>query len=414
MKRLRCILWLGASALACGDDEPTDTGDTTGTTIASTTTTTTTTTTTASTTRSTTDAESTGTTSTTGDDLDSSSSTTEPPLPDAVAIYVSSGSAILRFDVDVATGALTSADPLDLGATPGPMTHDPDRARLIVGITDDEAIATFAIAADGSLAAIEQTPIDMNPVYLSLAESGPHVLVADYGGDDVASFAIDGDGTVVGGAIVTLATGARPHSIVLAPDRRFAFAPHLDENIVVQLGFDATTGVLTPHAPTTGNPPDGAGPRHMVFAAAASVAWVVNEVGDSITTWAYDADAGQLSAPQTISTLPEGTDGDDNTGADIHVTPDGRFVYASNRGHDTIAMFAVQPDGSLVAIGHEPTEPHVRDFAIEPGGRYVYAAGRDSGQLASYAIEDDGALTPIGITPAAPQPVWVEAVALAR
>lgn len=333
-------------------------------------------------------------------------------MPDAVVIYVSSGSAILRFDVDGESGALTAAAPIDLGATPGPMTHDFDRARLLVGITDDEAIATFDIAADGALWAIEQTGIGMNPVYVSLSEAGPHVLVADFGGDDVASFAIDAGGAVVGGDIVTLATGARPHSIVLAPDRRFAFVPHLDDNVVVQLAFDATTGVLASHAPTTGDPPPGAGPRHMVFAPDASVAWVVNEVGDSITTWAYDADAGQLSAPQTVSTLPDGVDGDDNTGADIHVTPDGRFVYASNRGDDTIAMFEVQADGLLVAIGHVATEPHVRDFAIEPAGRFLYAAGRDSGQLASYAIESDGMLTPIGITPAAPDPVWVEAVAL--
>jgi 6-phosphogluconolactonase len=404
----RRVAWLGVCAVACGDDaSPADDGTTTSATVGTTATSTTTAST--STTASTTTTDTTSTT-TTGEDPDTSSGTTEAPLPDAVAIYVASGGSILRFDVDTDTGALVAALPLDTGATPGPMTHD--AGRLFVGLTDDEAIATYAIATDGALTPIGTTPIDMNPVYLSLAESGPYVLVADFGGDDVASFGVDATGTIEPGAIVTLATGARPHSIVLAPDRRFAFVPHLQANTVVQLVFDATLGVLSPHAPTTGTPPANAGPRHMVFAPDASVAWVVNEIGDSVMTWTYDAAMGQLALAQTITTLPDGTDGSDSYCGDIHVTPDGRFVYASNRGHDTLAMFAVQPEGTLVAMGHAATEPHVRDFAIEPGGRWLYAAGRDSGQIASYAIEAGGTLTPLGTTEASPTPVWVEAVAL--
>lgn len=338
--------------------------------------------------------------------------TTTAAEPDAVALYVSSGTVVHRFDVDLDTGALLLGDSLEIGGDVGAMTHDAARARLYVAVMSDEAIGCWAIAPDGALSEVAQTSVGMNAVYLSLSESAPHLLVADFGADVVASFAVGGDGAVMGAAITTLGVGSQPHSIVLAPDRRFAFVPHLGGNQIRQLGFDGTTGALVPNDPAQVAPQDGAGPRHMVFAPDGRVAWVGNELDDTITTWTYDAALGQLTMPQSISTLPEGADGSDSYVGDVHVTPDGRFVYVSNRGHDTLAMFAVDPAGALTPIGHAATEPHVRDFAIEPNGRFLFAAGRDSGQLAGYAIGDDGQLTALGTTAAPPAPVWVEAVAV--
>jgi 6-phosphogluconolactonase len=343
-----------------------------------------------------------------------SSGTTGPELPDAVALFVSSGTTVIRFAVDLDTGAATTVQTLELGADVGPMVQDETGARLWVARYGDRRVLGYSIAADGTPSPIGETDVGLAIVYLSRSEAGPHLLAADFNDGQIASFGLQADGAVIPGALSSLGVAMQPHAIVLAPDRRFAFVPHLGGNQIRQFTFDATTGALAPNDPLQVDAEPGAGPRHMIFSADRPVAWVSNENGDSVTTWAYDAATGHLGSPQTISTLPDGVDGGDNYVADLHVTPDGRFVYVSNRGHDTIAIFSVQPDGSLVAAGHAPTEAYVRDFAIEPGGRFLFAAGQHSGTLATHRIGADGQLEHLGAVDAGPGPGWVEAIAIAR
>jgi 6-phosphogluconolactonase len=151
----------------------------------------------------------------------------------------------------------------------------------------------------------------------------------------------------------------------------------------------------------------------MVFHPDGTHAFVVNEFTDSVTVYAYTQETGLLAAQETVSTIPTEFPGDDNTCADVHVTPDGAFLYASNRGHDSLAMFAIDSrTKALTSLGQVPTEPRPREFEVDPLGRFVYAAGQDSGQLASYAIEDDGTLTALEVYAAEPQPLWVLAVGI--
>lgn len=346
--------------------------------------------------------------STTGDT--STGSTTEPTI-DAVAVYVSSDATLYRFAVDLDTGALTQLEAIDAGGELGPLTHDATRRWLFGGLTSDNAILTWQIADDGSLSVVGQQSVGVSPVYLSLVDAGPYLLSSDYGAAVLASHAIGADGLVVTPAAGWLDVQATPHAIVPTPDGSLAFVPHLGPERITAYRIDAATGALTAGLPETIAPP-GSGPRHMVFSADGAIAWVANEVGDSITTWQVGEPEGTLVELQTLSTLPEGTSGNGNTCADVHVTPDGRFVYVSNRGHDTMAGFAVQPDGTLAFVSHTDTEPHVRDFGIDPTGSFLYAAGRDSGQLAGYVIGAGGELTAIGTVPVPPAPLWVEAVAL--
>ncbi|MBL8943872.1 MAG: lactonase family protein [Myxococcales bacterium] len=411
--RRRALTFVLASA-TCGD-EASDSGDSGGASSSSGASSTISTTSTpdpdtsASTSSSATAASSTGDPDTTAD----SSGTTGPELPTALALFVSSGTTVMRFAVDLDTGAATAVETLELGADVGPMVQDEAGTRLWVARYGDRRVLGYAIAPDGTPSPIAETDVGLAIVYLSRSEAGPHLLAADFNGGEIASFGLQPDGAVIPGAISSLDVAMQPHAIVLAPDRRFAFVPHLGGDQIRQFTFDATSGVLAPNDPLQVDAAPGNGPRHMIFSADVPVAWVSNENGDSVTTWAYDAEAGRLGAPQTISTLPAGVDGGDNYVADLHVTPDGRFVYVSNRGHDTLAIFAVQPDGSLVAAGHAPTEAYVRDFAIEPGGRFLFAAGQNSGTLATHRIGADGQLQHLGAVAAGPSPVWVEIIAIA-
>lgn len=349
--------------------------------------------------------------STTGTaDTSSTSGTTEPTI-EGIAVYVSSDETLYRFSAGLDTGVLTELEAIDVGTAMGPFTHDPVRRWLFVGLTDDNAVATYQIGDDGSLTAIGQTGIGVSPVYLSLVGAAPYLLASDYGAAILASHTVGADGLLVTPAVGWLDVPATPHAIVPTPDGTLAFVPHLVPERITAYRIDGTSGALTGGLPEAVTPP-GTGPRHMVFSGDGAVAWVANEVGDTITTWQLGDPAGTLVELQTLTTLPDGASGNNNTCADVHVTPDGRFVYISNRGNDTMAGFAVQADGTLELVGHADTEPHVRDFAIDPTGSFLYAAGRDSGQLAGYVIGDDGVLAATGTVPVPPSPIWVEAVAL--
>jgi 6-phosphogluconolactonase len=190
--------------------------------------------------------------------------------------------------------------------------------------------------------------------------------------------------------------------------------PNTNADKILQFTFDAATGQLQPNTPAQVTTPAGEGPRHLVFHPDGDHVYVVNEHADSVTTFAYDAGSGTLSALGTVSTLPPGANGATNTCADIHVSDDGRFVYASNRGHDSLAIFSVDPqDKSLTPVGHQMTEPIPREFELALGGRYLYAAGQNSDQLAAYEADPGtGLLTPIDVYPVGDAPLWVLWVAV--
>ncbi len=167
-------------------------------------------------------------------------------------------------------------------------------------------------------------------------------------------------------------------------------------NVIMQFRFDADTGRLTANSPFRVEPAERLGPRHYCFHPTLDLVYFSNEQGCSVTGYRLDPASGTLSAAQTISTLPDGYTAR-NTCSQIHLTPSGRFLYVGNRGHNSIAGFAVDTaTGRLTAIGRVSTEAVPSAFGLDPAGRFVFAAGTASGRLASYRInQETGALTPL-------------------
>ena len=201
---------------------------------------------------------------------------------------------------------------------------------------------------------------------------------------------------------------ARLNDNVLEPPR-----DNPGPNVIMQFRFDAQTGRLTPNTPFRVEPTERLGPRHYCFHPSLDLVYFSNEQGCSVTAYRLDRATGTLSATQTITTLPQGYTAR-NTCSQIHLTPAGKFLYVGNRGHNSIAGFAVDPaTGHLTAAGQVPTEAVPSAFALDPTGRFVFAAGTASGRLASYRIDDGtGALTPLATYAAGQRPAAVLAARL--
>jgi 6-phosphogluconolactonase len=229
------------------------------------------------------------------------------------------------------------------------------------------------------------------PAFVSVDGSGKHALVANYGGGTVAVFPIGADGKL-GMKSSGDAPGPKAHAILADPTNKFVFAPVLGADAVFQYTFNSTTGTITPNGKAS--TASGAGPRHIAFHPTQPYAFVVNELNSTIQAFKIES-SGTLTSQQTMSTLPMGFTGG-NTGADIHVHPNGKFVYTSNRGHNSIAMFSIDATGKVASIGHEPTGGNTpRNFHIDPTGQIMLVANQGSSNVVTFRIGTDGKLTKI-------------------
>jgi 6-phosphogluconolactonase len=216
------------------------------------------------------------------------------------------------------------------------------------------------------------------------------------------------DGRIQMPAVDTVTTVTTAHSFSTGRDNRFVFVPHVAPNAVYQFRFDPETGKLG----DAGKAPGGAekaGPRHIAFHPTLSLAFTSNETGSSITAYRYETETG-LTPVQTLSTLPADFTAT-NTTADVKVHPNGKFVWVSNRGHDSLAGFAIGDAGKLTALGQTPTEQTPRSFEIEPEGRYLFGAGEGSGRLAVFKVDGEtGKLTRLQTLDVGKSLTWVVAV----
>jgi 6-phosphogluconolactonase len=194
------------------------------------------------------------------------------------------------------------------------------------------------------------------------------------------------------------------------PSNKFAFVPHIagnGPNAIFQFRFDENTGHLTPNSPFKVEPTEHLGPRHFCFHPTQNILYFSNEQGSSVTGYRLDTSAGTLSALQTITTLPAGY-AERNTCSQIQITPSGKFLYAPNRGHNSIACFGIDGSGRLTALGPVATEAVPSAFSLDPEGHFLFAAGSASDRLASYRVNSDtGALTPLGMYAVGKRPMWV-------
>ena len=318
---------------------------------------------------------------------------------------------IARYEVDTATGALTHIGDTATAARPAPLAVNPTGDRLYVGCRDEIAISTYAIGDGGALAHIGDVSVDNDPCYLATDRSGRFLLSAYYEGGRCAVHAIGDDGAAVSPPVEWLATDKGAHSMQTDPANRFAFVPHISggngPNAIFQFRFDAETGHITPNSPARVEPDAELGPRHFCFHPHKGILYFSDEQGCSVTAYNFDAENGTLSAFQTTSTLPDGYEGQ-NSCSQIQIAPSGEFLYAPNRGHNSIACFSVDAhSGALTPIDHAPSEAVPRAFSIDPTGQYLYAAGLDTGKLAAYRIEDDGTLARFATYDVGEGPMWV-------
>ncbi len=274
------------------------------------------------------------------------------------------------------------------------------------------AVDAFAVdAKSGKLTPLnQQLSGGSGPCHISVDATGKCLFVANYGSGSIAALPIHADGSL-GAATTTLQhhgsgvnlkrqAGPHSHSIFPSPDNRYTLDCDLGLDKVFINHLDASAAKLTPANPPFALVAPGSGPRHLVFTHDGKYVYVINEMGGTITVFSYAATNAALTEVQTISTLPKDFSGD-NTGAEIALHPSGKFLYASNRGHDSIAVFAVdQKTGKLTLVEHQSTLGRTpRHFAIDPGGRWLLAENQASDSVVVFAVDaGTGKLKPTGQT----------------
>ena len=291
------------------------------------------------------------------------------------------------------------------------------------------SVSSFAIdSRSGDLRPINSKPSGgAGPCHLSAHWGGRNVLVANYAAGTVEVLPVNENGLLGNPTTVIHHQGSGPdkqrqetphaHSIMLDKAQQFALVNDLGLDRVMVYRFDPKAGKLTPNDPPSASVAAGSGPRHLAFSPDGKFAYVNNEMALTVTTFAFDAERGVLRELQTLPTVPEGTGRAGNSTAEIRVHPSGKFVYVSNRGPDSIAIFRADPKtGMLTAAGFEPTQGKTpRSFSIAPGGRYLLAANQNSDSVVVFRIdEESGKLTPTGTTVNVPSPVCVEFALIRR
>jgi 6-phosphogluconolactonase len=286
-------------------------------------------------------------------------------------------------------------------------------------------ISAFAIdSASGKLTLLNQQSSEgTGPCHVVVDKTGKSVLVANYGGGSCASLPIDADGKLGKAASAMQHTGSsvdksrqeapHAHSINLNSANNLAYCADLGLDKILIYKFDAATSKLTPNDPPAGVVAPGGGPRHFSFHPSGKFAYVCNEMTSTITAFSVNADNGGLTELHTLSTLPQPTPG--NSTAEIVVHPSGKFVYVSNRGHDSLAMYSIdQTTGKLTSLGNAPTGGKTpRNFNIDPTGKWVLAGNQSTSNVTIHAVDQStGKLTPTGQSVAVGAPVCVRFVAL--
>ena len=316
------------------------------------------------------------------------------------------------FTVDPGTGKLAWQEDVAVDGGPAPLAIDPSRNFLYVGRRGSQEISSYRIGQHtGGLSLLGTAPLQGEPVYLATDRTGRFVLSAYYYQRTAAVHAVNGDGVATFPPIEWRYTAGGAHAIQTDRSNRFAFVPHIANrgpNAIFQFKFDETSGHLTPNDPPRYSPQEYLGPRALAFHPTLDIVYFSDEQDSSVTAYQLNPSAGTLAPIQTISTLPAGYS-EANTCSQIQIAASGRFLYAPNRGHNSVASSIVDSStGRLTATGRVPTEPVPRAFSLTPDGSFLFAAGLDSGRLASYEVDqDNGALTPLETYAAGNRPMWV-------
>jgi 6-phosphogluconolactonase len=328
---------------------------------------------------------------------------------------------IVTLTLDPKTGELKE---IDRFAVPGitkaggsiPMAVSPNKKILYAGFRGEPLVAaTFAIdPKTGKLKHLGNGTLAHSMAYISTDHTGKWLLGASYPGHMVTVNPIGADG-LVQAPKQSIQNLPNSHSILLDKSNRHVLAASLGADVVNQFAFDAKTGDLKPNDPPSMKSADKSGPRHFRFSKNEKFVYLLHELNATLAVFAYDAKKGLLTKQlQVISALPKEGPADKVWAADVHLTPDGKYLYASERGTSTIQQYKVDAKtGMLTANGSAPTEKQPRAFEIDPTGKYLYAVGELSDGMTSYAIDaKTGALSKLKQYPMGKNPNWIEIVTL--
>ena len=336
---------------------------------------------------------------------------------------------IYRSQLDLATGKLTPPELATETVNPTFLAIHPNQRFLYAANeigdyngTKAGAISSFALdGSSGKLTLLnQQSSGGGGPCHLVVDPTGKCVLAANYGGGSVAALPIGSDGRLAEASAFVQHRGSsvnekrqkapHAHSINLDPAGRLAFAADLGLDKLLIYRFDLQRGTLEPHEPEAVAVAPGAGPRHFAFHPSGRYAYVINELNSTITAFRYDAGRGTLIELQSEGTLPVDFKGNNST-AEVQVHPSGKFLYGSNRGHDSLAIFSIDAEsGRLTSLGHQSTGGKTpRNFGIDPTGNYVLAANQGTDNVVVLKVDaQHGTLTPTGEEIKVPAPVCVK------
>ncbi len=354
----------------------------------------------------------------------SNTATSADPVVFVSAFTSGEAGAIHAYGFDSKTGQLNLLNrttdvnnPFFLAISPnGKFLYSIDAEKF--GGPENEFVAAYRIEGrDGKLTRLNrQSAGGTASCYLDVDATGKTVVVANYSTGSVASLPIQDDGSLaeaasfvqhVGASVdPKRQTGPNAHSIVVSPDNRFALAADLgiDKVLIYRLNADTATITANETQPFAKLPP-GSGPRHLTFHPNGQRVYVINELSNTITVFNYAVDVGTLTAQHTISTLPAEFSDRTNT-ADLKISPDGKFLYGTNRGHDSIAIYKIADNGQLDLVSIEPSLGNgPQNLLITPDGRWLLCANMPGNSLVVFAIDSKtGALTPTGEPLSIPMP----------
>ena len=340
------------------------------------------------------------------------------PAAAKTIVYVSNADSreISVLELDVKAGELKPIETVAVSGTAMPMAVSPDKRLLYVSLRSQPfSVGSFSIDRQtGKLSLLGTAPLPDNMAYVATDRSGRFLLSASYGGDKIAINPIGAGGVVGAEPVQVVATRKNAHAILTDRANAHLFASNLGGDILLQYKFDAATGRVTPNDPAFVETRKGAGPRHFVFSPNDRFAYLVNELDGTVNTYRYDGGKGTMTEMGSVSIVPPGFQGGAPSSAELRITPDGRFLYASERTSNTIAAFRVDAaTGALTPAGNFATETRPRGFNIDPSGRFLVAVGQQSDHATLYAIDGaSGALKDLKRYPLGKNPNWVEIIDL--
>ncbi len=347
------------------------------------------------------------------------------PAAAATFVYVSNaedgdiGLYTLRVDGSLQPGQRFKAGPMVM-----PMSVSPDK-RFLVAAVRSKPFSAYTYSIDRGTGALKQVgsgPLAESFPYIAFDRSGRYLLSASYGANLVSVNPVNADGTA-GAPLQVIPTARNAHAIITDKTNRFVFVPHLGTDQVFQFQFDEKSGRLAANTPPVLQLKAGSGPRHLITSPDNRFVYLLNELTATVTTLAHEN--GLLKEVSSAAALPpesklgpgmprpqQGRDvSNDIWASDLHITPNGRFLYAAERTGSTINGFTVDAtSGKLTYVGSTPTEKQPRGFRIDPAGRFMVVAGEKSDTISSYAIDASGALRAVGKVPTGKGSNWVEIV----